>query len=1113
MLKLITGRIGCGKTSRIYSEIKKRIKQGGEVTLIVPEQYSFHTEKKMLELLGTKDADRVNVVSFTFLAQNILKKYGLNSKKNLDDSTRAMLMSVALDEIGNDLKIYSRHRYSSSVITQMLKTLKEFRQCSITSEKIGETVVAMQPSLLRDKLNEIRLIEETYSAIVERNYFDDECALDILCNALDEHHDFAGAEVFIDGFRGFTYQEYSVLERIMKQSAEVWITLCVDEIEDPFGAFAHTMRTKRNLLRRAKANGVDVAIPEKVIREVELNPELAALEANLYRNEIEIYENKTEKVMLCSAEDFESECDFVACTIKKIIRTEGIRCRDIAIISRSESNYSRQIRSTLMRYGVPVFEDKRQPITSEPLIEFVRSAIEIGSDGFSTDALMRLVKTGLTDLTVEEIALVENYALMWQINGKKWLEEWSGHPNGLGEAMLEEHAYRLEEINRIRVSLVSPLQKFRVKMKDLTALNAAQAVYSLLIDMNVSENLKKLAVKLNKNSQPELAAEQDRIWALLMEMLDRIVDSLEGVSLSAKRFKDLFDLLISTYSVGNLPQGLDEITIGSADRVKTSAPKIVFAVGMNDGIFPMVPTSTGIFTENDRKELANLDLKTDDSYEEKMMEEHFIAYNALCSTSDRLYVTYPRKDINGGQASPSEIVMQIKKIFPKLSIVDTVCIDDLERIEGKESAFDIMAKLTLNGGKLHRTLESYFENQSDYSGRLLALKRGVEKKEIRIQDHDTATKLFGMNMYMSASRTEVYHKCPFEYFCKYGLNAQPRKTAELDPMQKGTAIHYILEKLISAYGSDGLIKMNKSERDKCVFDILEQYFSENLTGGEEMGERFDYLFRQLGLIVCDVVDRLVAEFKSSDFVPVAFELRIDKDGDVGTYDISLPDGGMLRLKGSIDRVDVCEHNGTTYVRVVDYKSSGKKFDLNEVFYGLNMQMLIYLFAIWKNGFRDYKNITPAGILYMPVNAPFVSAERDEDEAEIEKKKLKGTKMNGMVLDDSRVIYMMDNTGNGVFIPAAIKKESSTGTLISLKQMNLLMKRCEKILENMAVALHNGIIPIRPAHSESSQSPYHDVCKYCDYKDVCLVDEETPVRKIESIKHADSLAKLGGEKDA
>ncbi len=1114
MLKLVTGRIGSGKTAYIYDELKSCIELGERVTLIVPEQYSFNTEKTILGYLGASGADKVNVVSFSFLAEGLLKKYGLNSKKAIDDSTRAMLMSVALEEVGDELKIYSRHRYSNAVVVQMLKTIKELRQCSVTSEMLDETALTMKPSILKEKLTELAKIERAYSALVEQNYFDDECALDILCDVLEKHNEFEGTKVLVDGFRGFTAQEFAVLERILRQASEVWITLSVDETADEFGVFSHTQRTKRKLLRMARSCGAEVERKSFEIDYGERNEELAAIERGLYSSGTQLYEKSTQSVALCSAEDFESECEYVACTVKRLIRTEGLRCRDIAIISRSESNYSRRIRSALVRNGVPAFEDKRQPITSEPLIEFVRSAVELAAVGFSTDTLMRMAKTGLTGLDVEELSRLENYALMWQINGRKWLDEWTAHPNGLGEKMLDKDIAELKALNELRIRLVSPLQRFRVKMKEFTSLEAAQAIYSLLVDMKVAENLRSLAAGLSSAAHPELAEEQDRVWRLLMDMLDRIAQALSGVRLTPTRFRNLFELLISTYSVGNLPQGLDEITIGSADRVKLSSPRVVFAVGMNDGIFPMIPESNGILSEAEKRSLAELELKTDDSYEEKLMEERFIAYTTLCSATERLYVTYSRKDLSGAQLSPSEIVSQLNMIFPNIKTVDTAQIPAEDYIESRESAFEVMARLTGDGGTLYSSLESYFEGSKEYSGRLAALHRATSKEEISIKNPETATALFGYDMYMSASRTEVYHKCPFEYFCKYGLNAQPRKRAELDPMQKGTAIHYILEKLISAYGSDGLCEMKKSERDACVHDILEEYFKETLTAGAETGERFGYLFRQLGLTVCEVVDRLVAEFRVSDFKPVAFELAIDSDAEVKTYDIPLPDGGTLKLKGSIDRVDVAEQNGKAYVRVVDYKSGGKRFDLNEVFHGLNMQMLIYLFAIWKNGFREYKEITPAGILYMPVNAPFVSAQRDEDEGEISLKKLKGSKMNGMVLDDSRVIYMMENEGKGVFIPASLKADGSgTGTLISFKQMDLLMKKCERILSEMAMKLHNGAIPVRPAVALNGQSPYHEVCKYCDYKEVCHVDADTPIMEIDNINHGESLAMLGGDEDA
>ena len=1119
MLRLITGRMGSGKTTLIYKKIKEMTQNGESAVLIVPEQYSFNTEKTMLEMLGAKGADSVEVLSFSFLAQKLLKKYGVNSKTEIDDSTRALMMSLALESVSDDLKVYGRHRYSASVITEMLKIIKEFRQCSVSSDLLRDTAADMSDSLLKSKLNELALISDAYTALVETSYFDSECALDKLCDVLDEHGDFKGKTVFLDGFRGYTSQELKVLERILVQADEVYITLTSgrDFNCDDFSAFAHTRRTRHKLINIAQKNGVAIAAPVYAELPDELryhNAELNMLERNLYESRYETYENETENIILCSAADFESECSFVAHTIKRLIRTENLRCRDFAVISRSENGYVRQIRADLKKNGIPVFEDRRQPVATQPLIEFIVSAVDIAVNGFSCDSVMRVLKTGLAGFSVEEISELENYALMWQINGTKWLGDWTGHPNGLGEEMKSADLEKLKAINLSRLKAVAPLQKLRTELRECTGLSAAKAIYSLLTEMNVPENLKALSEKLAAGGETELALEQGRIWDVAIEILDRIALALEKVTLSPKRFAELLNLIVSMYTVGNLPQGLDEIVIGSADRVKTSAPKVVFAVGVNDGVFPMIPVSGGILSDNERQVLADCNLQMDDNFEQKMMEEHFIAYSTLCSPVDRLYVTYLCRDITGAQMAPSELVTQLKQIFPKIKSIDTVDIDDMDFIEGEIPAFELMAKLYQNGGVMYKTLEKYFSSRPDYRDRLDSLRRAVEKTEFEITDKEIASELFGKDMYMSASRTEVYHKCPFEYFCQYGLKAEPRKVAELDPMQKGTAIHYILENLISAYGSDGLCAMKKEQRDRCVLSMLDEYFKEKLVPGEEMGERFEYLFGQLGTIVGEVVDRLVAEFSVSEFKPVAFELKIDRDGEVPAYEIPLPDGGVLRLKGSVDRVDVMQNGDDSFVRVVDYKSGGKKFDLNEVFYGLNMQMLIYLFAIWKNGFREYRKITPAGILYMPVNAPYADAARDDDENTIAEAKQKGAKMNGMVLNDSRVVYSMDSRADGKIIPAKINKDGAcSGTLISLKQMDLLMKRVEKILSDMAVSLHNGVIGVRPARAEATGSPYHDVCQYCNYKDVCGVDEETPVREIEKTKHEDSIMQLGGEDDA
>ncbi|MDD6276328.1 MAG: PD-(D/E)XK nuclease family protein [Clostridia bacterium] len=1119
MLHFILGRLGAGKTTAMHRKLKELTDSGKSAVFIVPEQYSFYTEKNMVELLGARKAHMVEVVSFSFMARNILKKYGLNSKTSLDDSTRVMLMSLALEQVGDKLEIYGRHKNSASLVKRMLKLVKELRQASISSEKLRETADLLNESVLQSKLKEAAIVEEAYSAIVSQSYFDDESAPEKLCNVLKEHDEFSGKTVFFDGFRGFTQQELNVLELIVRQADEAYISLCLDRSdgENDFDAFAHTRRTLHRVVSLARKNDIKIA-PYEYISNFDnqrfKNEELKTLESALYSDNSAAYDEKTENIVICSAENFEAECDYVACTVKNLLRTENMRCRDIAIISRSEENYSRQIRACLKKYGVPVFEDKRQSVAYHPLMEFICSAVDIAARGFSVDSVMRILKTGLTDLTIDEISALENYALMWNINSGRWLEEWVGHPDGLGAKMTDSSAQKLAEINEIRVKAIARLARFRDNFREIDGLKAAQEIFSLLTDMNVPQHLMELAVNFDGRGENQLACEQNRIWELAVDMLDRIAFALAEVRMTPARFSELLNLIVSTYTVGTLPQGLDEIMIGSADRVKTSAPKIVFAVGVNDGLFPMIPKSNDILTDNERKILADYDLNIDDSLEMKLAEERFIAYSTLCCASERVYLTYSRKGVSGEEMSESELVTQVRRIFPNAKEVDTICIPDIDKIEGEAPAFELLAKKIRNGGDICEALQKYFTAEPEYADKLKALRRAVKNDDFSIKDKDTAKELFGMNMYMSASRTEVYHKCPFEYFCMYGLNAKPRKSAELDPMQKGTALHFILERLISAYGSDGLCKMEKAERDKHIQETLVQYFEENLGAAESLGERFGYLFNQLGVIACEVVDRLVAEFSVCEFVPTAFELKIDVDGEVGCYEIPLPDGGILKIKGSVDRVDTMQSGEQTFVRVIDYKSGGKNFDLSEVFSGLNMQMLIYLFAIWKNGFRDSKDIVPAGVLYMPVKAPVVTTERDGSEEEINSEKLKSVKMSGMVLNDSRVIYAMDSDHNGRFVPAKITKSGeNSGTLITIGQMGLLMKRVEKILSDMAMSLHDGKIPVMPAHSDKSVSAYKNVCEFCDYSDVCCSDEDTPVREIEYLSHKDSLNLLGGEEDA
>ncbi len=1085
--------------------------------MLVPKQYSFETERETVTKLGTQNADRVSVFSFSFLADFLIKKYGRADLPQIDDSTRAVLMSLALEQISHKLDLYSKSKFSSGIISDMLGIVKELHQCSISPQQLLLSSEMLDDGILKSKLYELSVISKAYEALVERSFVDDETSLDKLHSLFPEIPWIDGKTVFVDGFRSFSAQEYKILGDILKRAKDVYITACVDKIStdgEKNSVFAYTRDTAKKLISLNERCSLP---PVKIIKTQKdgyySSKELNHLEGQLYSIVPEKYQAQVNDIEICAGENFIAECDYVAARVKKLICENGYRCRDIAIISRNEDEYEFQIKSSLKKFDLPVYIDKRQPIITQPLINFVSAAIKIACDGFTIESVMRLLKTELTNIERQEIARLENYAVMWKINGSRWCEDFKGHPNGLGFEMLERHMEELEQINKTRRSVSVPLAKFKKTFADIDGESGAKAIYDLLCDFNASKNLKALSTRLLENGETDLALEQGRIWDILMSILDNIAIALKGVKLTPKRFYELFLTMLTRFSIGVLPSGLDEVLIGSAQRVLMSSPKVIFAVGVNDGVFPYVEISKKVFSRNERELLKSVNIDLGESSRQDIMQERFIAYKTLCGATEKVYLSYSYKSLTGADLSPSELISQVKKIFPKVKIYDTALIEKQEYLRSDRACFEIMAREWRHNDSLGETLKKYFSENPQYTHRLAALKRAADKKQFQISDREIATLLFGKDMYMSATRVESYFKCPFSYFCKYGLDLKPQQIAELDPMQKGTVIHYVLENLIKKYGSKKLCQMSEDEIDEVVLSLLNEYFSLNMSASQEYTQRFNYLYTDLGRTVCAVAKRLVKEFSVSDFVPVDFELPIDNDSEVKPMEIELSDAGSIKIKGSVDRVDMMCLDGKSYVRVVDYKSGGKNFQLSDVFYGLNMQMLIYLFSIWKNGSGKYANVSPAGILYMPVKATVTDLGRNASDDEVLEKQMLDCKMNGMILDDSRVIIGMDNQKSGMFIPVKYDEKECVfkGNLIGLKEMELLSDRVSEILRDMGDLLHGGEIKAQPVFSLSASSAYQDACRFCDYKSVCGFEPDDERTQIQQMSHDDSILLMkGGE---
>jgi ATP-dependent helicase/nuclease subunit B len=1111
MLHLILGRSGSGKTQYIRSLLRDLAKQGArDMILLVPEQFSFESERSMLELLGPRDAQRVEILSFSRLVDAVFRVYGGVSGTHIDDGGRMLLMSLALEAAQEHLDIYFKHRESPALAAKLLDLVAECRQCAVTPAELQAAADKLPDSVLRRKSRELALILDLYDTLVARSFIDDQDDLTRLNDTLLDHPFFHGRIVAIDAFKSFTVQEQRILSRILAQAQEVYLTLCTDTLADTqsgMGLFSPVQRTARRVISLAKQQNVPVAAPVILAEQRRFRSKaLGYLEQTVFHPEAGPFPDETEDLFLCTAQDKAAQCDFVARTAKRLIREEGLRCRDMAIIARDADAYREEMTAALRRYGVPAFEDSRQPIDSQPLIAFVRAGME-AAQSFGTEPVLRYLKTGLTDFALEEISELENYMIEWNISGSRLLSAFTQHPEGYGNVFQEQDRQKLACLNGLRERATQPLVHLRDACQGVDGAQIAHAAYAFLEETNAAKHLRAFAQSLSSAGEEALALEQGRIWDLLMALLSQCAIALEGHPMPLSRFAQLFDAVLSSQEIGTIPQGLDEIPLGSADRMRASSPRIVFLLGANEGEFPRTPASSGVFSDAERRRLIELGLEMTDPYDQQAVEERLLAYQSLSAARERLYVCHTRSNGEGGSQTGSVIVSELNRLFPHCIRFDADEEDALARVEGESPAFLLTASRWGKSDPLSAALKRYFASRPDYAGRLAGVGRAACHTPARFENPENSRRLFGDQLYLSASRVEVYHKCRFQYFCRYGLNARPRKIAKLDPLSSGTVVHDVLERLLREHSPRALHEMGPKKRAEEIEALLLSYLEEKMGGAQEKPKRFSYQFARLSVVLEEVVGRLCAEFLHSSFEPIDFELRIDKDGLVAPYSLPLPDGGTLQIKGSIDRVDRMERDGKAYLRVVDYKSGGKEFLLSDVLNGLNMQMLIYLMCLWQNGAQRYGEVVPAGILYMPVKSTPATLGRNATQAEIDKARAKACRMSGMVLDHSLVIDGMEDDGKGIFIPVRREKDGGVkGTLINLTQLSRLQKKMDGILTEMGESLHRGEIGAVPSFGAG----YDRVCDWCDYKSVCGYEPGAPVRPIEKLTHAQSLECLEKE---
>ena len=710
MLNIITGRTGSGKTRYIRS-LAAEIAQNssGKAVIIVPEQFSFETERGMLEILGNEKINNVEILSFSRIAERLLSLYGKLNKKTADDGTRAVLMSLAVETLDDKLSAFNRYRKSPVLIGNLLDFYREMKKCCITSNELAGLSEKVKKQSFAKKLNELSLFFGCYDALITQNFQDDCSYLDMLYDLLGEVQYFGGKTVFVDAFSGFSAQEYKILERIISTADETYVTFCCDTAKnnERYELFYNSQTEIKKL--KAVANRANIKIaPEKVLyanRQFKAEP-LNVLEENIFTSNGVKYTENSDCITLMPRRSKTDECDSVAAEIKRLVREENYRYRDIAVIERSEGVYKNELVSSFRKYGIDCFEDNRQPILTQPLMVFVLALFDILVDGLQTETVLRFLKTGLFGFTIEEIALIEDYALIWRISGSQWRNEWTGNPRGFGVEFTEDDKNILEEINKLREKIVAPILALKKRIADTDGETISREIFAFLRTWGVDENLKEFTAVLENSGEADLAIEQGRIWRILAEIIDSLYSATGKAAMSVARYKELFEILVSTKDLGQIPNGIDEVILGSADRIRAAAPKAVFIVGANTSVFPMESSGGVLLSDTERCELIENGADLVSNLEYNSVSERFIAYHALTLATEKLYISYSAIDSSSATLTPSEFIGEIKSIFPNCRIYNE-CITS--QIESRKSAYTAFAKEKDASSVLGATLYEYFK--------------------------------------------------------------------------------------------------------------------------------------------------------------------------------------------------------------------------------------------------------------------------------------------------------------------------------------------------------------------------------------------------------------------
>ena len=1084
-LKIIYGKPGSGKSEYCFSEIAKLIDKEKKIFIITPEQFSFTAEKKLMDCINTKAIMNAEVITLSRMAYRVITEIGGN-KNSLSKCGKAMLIYSILNKYKKELKFLGK---SDENIDLSITAITEFKKHNINIDDLKEEIERTEDEYLKNKLIDMTLVYEKFEEKIIDNYIDETDLLTILSNNLEKTDIVKDSIIYIDEFAGFTSQEYRVIKELIKQAKQVNITICIDNFDlntNPDKDIYYSNKiTLSKILNLAEKNDIKLEDPIYLSKQYRFKTaELKFLSDNIYNNKSTKYEENVENVELFLAKNEYSEIENVAKKISKLIREEGLRYKDISIITKNIENYSSLVKAIFNKYEIPVFIDEKRDLNQNIIVQYILSILEIFNKNFSSEAMFSYIKLGFLDIENDEIFKLENYCTKWGIKQRKWKNDFIYELND------ENKKQEIERLNELRKEIVNPLLELQEKIKkEKTAENITKSIYEFIQKQNIEEKIIKKTKELEEKNLLDLASEYKTSYKIIIDILDEIIVIFSKEIITLDEYSKILTMGLKNSGLGKIPGTQDQVIFGDIDRSRSHKVNTVFIIGLNDGIFPTINKDEGFFNDLDREKLKNDGIELAKGTVDKIYEDNFNIYKAFTTAENRIYLSYISSDCEGKTLRPSIFIGKIKKLFPKLeekSDVITKKYEIVNKIITYEELIENISKLSNKEDieEIWYEIYNYYKSQNEWKVRLEDDLKGLSYTNLPEKiKKDNIDKLYGNTLSTSVSKLEQFRKCPFSYYLQYGLKLKEKEQLKIKSINTGSFMHETIDDFFEYVKQEHLklLELTDEEILKIVSRIIDEELSLEKNKIFTTTAKYNILVKRLKRIVSKALKYIIETIVYSDFNIEGTEIEFGKKGTYKPIILELENGKKIEITGKIDRIDTANSEDGKYLRIIDYKSSAKNIDLNEVYAGIQIQLLTYTDAICKQ-----EDIMPAGIFYFSLLEQMVKAKKSMPDEKIEDMIRKNFKMKGLIIADVKIIKMNDNTlktGSSKIVPAAL---TSSGTInekwtsgVDMEEFKTLQEYIYKTITEISKKILNGNIDLKPYNKKGKTQ-----CEYCEYKSVC-----------------------------